>query len=241
MVSSLWLIGMLAIVADSIGRGGPIRPVWLQWIAVGIVVSLIGMWWRLRIVGRPADWVTAGRLVLVAGATAWAGLDPSSSGGGEIDAIFGLLLVGTLADLVDGMLARRYGPTEQGALLDMESDQIGSVGLTAVACASFGVPVWLWLVPLAHPAWVLVAAFARTGQAVEAKPCDGDNRRGRICGGLSIALLVASCAPFLSEHQRLGCAVAAVLVIAFSYAADLLFLSRRRRSRDSDSQKSMVA
>ena len=83
------------------------------------------------------------------------------------------------SDLLDGWCARRFGVSEEGAILDMETDQFTTLGFALVAATFAGVGVWILLLPAFKYANILFLVFVRL-PAHDPKPRDGDNRRGRI-------------------------------------------------------------
>ena len=111
-----------------------------------IAVALITLWCGLAF-GRlvtlggglhgPADLVTTVRL---AAAVAWLSFtNPGAASAGLLALILAL-------DLVDGWLARRFGPTPEGAIYDMEADQL-TVLVLAYHAVSQGLPVWVLVLP----------------------------------------------------------------------------------------------
>jgi phosphatidylglycerophosphate synthase len=133
-----------------------------------------------------------------------------------------------LLDLVDGAVARRFGGSPQGAVLDMETDQLTVLGLSMLVVLGGG-GVHVLLLPALRYLFVLWMWWA-VAPAHEPKPVDGDNRRGRfVCACVMVALLVAL---WPALPPLLGDAVTAVaaLLLAWSFSGDARFLLAHRRA-----------
>lgn len=216
----LWLSLLCAIALQSS------QELPLAWRAPGvglILASLLSLVAVLKAVRKPADFATILRgLGLVA--AAWLGFAARDWGW------WMLVVAVVLADLVDGWLARRFGGSPQGAVLDMESDQ-----LTILALASLYVHAGGGVHVLALPAmrYVFVLAMWILGApAHDPKPVNGDNRRGRlICAAVVVSLVVAHIPgmPLLAGDAAIGIAV---VLLCWSYSSDTKFLLQHaRRSR----------
>lgn len=203
--------------------------------AGGVALSYPWLWRILRVQGRPADLATGARwlLLLALCLPLW-----MLAGEGEARAIgfgtwFGLMAV-ALADLLDGALARRFGATEAGAILDMETDQFLLLVLAVTALAT-GAGPWPVLVPEIRYLFILAMTAARIPRH-DPKPKDGDNRRGRIYCAVVTGLLLASIFPLMPGPGRVLCGAAAALALARSYASDVRFLIRRHRTASGTSR-----
>jgi phosphatidylglycerophosphate synthase len=191
---------------------------WLQALLAGIAVSLASLAWILR-AGSLADLVTMVRVALL--------LVVIGAGVGQVEFLTWAAAVGVvLLDLVDGALARRFGGSPGGAVLDMEADQLTTLGL-ATLVLSIGGKAHVLLLPAMRPAFVLAAWWLRI-PAHEPKPVNGDNRRGRrVCAAVMIALLIALC-PATAPVVRDVVTAIAVLLLAWSFLGDARFLLAHR-------------
>ena len=174
---------------------------------------------------RPADYLTLVRLLLLL------------SGVGLLllreDFLPSLCLfaLAALGDLADGWMARRYGETPQGAVYDMETDQLLITALALSAHATVSFPPWILLFPAFK--FVNVLGLHAIGvKATNPKPIDGDNRRGRIVCALVVIALLTTLLPGALEGWRLLAVFIVLLALAASFAADFRFLwSRYRENR----------
>jgi len=215
---SVWWLGWLLAASWC---GAAERPAW--WLPVQIAAmaaSYASVVAILRAGRRAADVVTIVRCLglLIA---IW--LADTGQAGCWLVAIVVVLL-----DLVDGAVARRFGGSPQGAVLDMETDQLTVLGLATLVVAGGGGAHVLALPALRY---VFVLAMWWAGApAHEPKPVAGDNRRGRfVCACVMVALLLALC----PSMPRLGGDVltaAAVLLLSWSFAGDARFLLAHRRA-----------
>ncbi|HEX6813770.1 MAG TPA: CDP-alcohol phosphatidyltransferase family protein [Planctomycetota bacterium] len=194
-------------------------PIWIQAWVLAMLLSLASLAWILRSRSL-ADLVT---IVRVAGLLAVVAFGAGQLGYlGWLGAIAVVLL-----DLVDGALARRFGGSPGGAVLDMEADQLTTLGLAALVL-SLGGMAHVLLLPAMRPAFVLAAWWLRI-PAHDPKPVNGDNRRGRrICAAVMTALLVAAC-PATGPALRDAVTAIAVLLLVWSFSADARFLLAHRR------------
>ncbi|HZN37404.1 MAG TPA: CDP-alcohol phosphatidyltransferase family protein [Planctomycetota bacterium] len=217
--ASVWL--PVLVVLGVCGAAGPAAG-WRLALLAGIAVSFASLAWILR-AGSLADLVTmvrVGGLLVVVGA-----------GAGQLGvAVWTAAVAVVLLDLVDGALARRFGGSPGGAVLDMEADQLTTLGL-AVVVLSIGGKAHVLLLPAMRPAFVLAAWWLRI-PAHEPKPVNGDNRRGRrVCAAVMIALLIALC-PATGPAVRDVVTAIAVLLLAWSFLGDARFLlAHRARAR----------
>lgn len=188
-------------------------------VALGAVVSYTALFGLLR-AGRLADWCTLARVALLAGATWWAdALGPWP--------LFALCVLAIVADLLDGAIARRRGPTAHGAVLDMEADQLATLQLAMLAARDVG------LFALALPAYrygFVLLAWWRELPAHDPKPKAGDNRRARLICALCMALQLLALMPAVPLGVRQAGLVAAILALAYSYGDDVVYLLRRREA-----------
>lgn len=199
------LLVLLAVLTDSV-----------------ISVALITLWCgfsfgRLVTLGGglhgPADLVTTVRL---AAAVAWLAL---TTPGAASATLLALILA---LDLVDGWLARRFGPTVEGAIYDMEADQL-TVLVLAYHAASQGLPVWVLVLPGLKYGSVLVSNLLGVPFA-DPKPKNGDNRRGRLVCAFTFVALGSVTLSGVSSSVKTALVAAALCLLLFSFGDDLRFL-----------------
>lgn len=226
-------------------RDGP----WRLWWSAGLLglgfLSYARLTWVLRAGRRAADFVTIGRFCLIL--VGMAGLFVFRV---ERIELWFCLVFGVSLDLVDGWVARRTGPTQEGAVLDMETDQLTTLFLALLAhdgSVRSGSESWIALAAAAFlvlPAlkYAFAIALRNVPEANDPKP-GGDNSRGRfICAVVLVGLLVAT-APFFGEsslvrHLRLGLGVFLALLLSTSFSADLRKLGGRSATDASSARPS---
>lgn len=191
------------------------------WGAI-MLVSHVTLHRALGAGGTVADRVTIARGVLL---LACSGLAWSSRGVTWL--LWCGLGVALLADLADGWCARRFGATQAGAVLDMETDQSTTLCLAFLLHAVVGVGPWVYLLPGFRYCYILLLRVLRV-PAFDPKPQDGDNRRARLICGLMMALLFVAVTPGLDLLVATVCAGVSVALLAYSYGSDVLFVWRRR-------------
>ncbi|MFW6291634.1 MAG: FkbM family methyltransferase [Spirochaetota bacterium] len=131
------------LAADQSAGGGP-GSVGV-WGALLVAEATIAFVWLFAEAGRPAkrpaNVVTSVRLLvalaLLAG-LAFPVLPP-----GVLLLLVVLAIVGEATDFLDGLLARRLGPTAFGAKLDMETDALFILALSLFAVHWFALPAWI--------------------------------------------------------------------------------------------------
>ncbi len=189
-------------------------------VSVWSAISFLSLVWLGGGLRTRADAVTAVRVMLLLG-WMWAAR-PSW----PWSIVLALVL---FLDLVDGWLARRSGSSEEGAVYDMEADQLGVLVL-AYAAHARGLPAWVLLLPALKYAGILVSTFF--GLPVhDPKPKAGDNRRGRfVCGFVFVALWIGV-SPLSEVGFKTALAAAALSLLVLSFADDFRFLLRHRRAR----------
>ena len=120
--AAVWLPAL--VVLGVCGATGPV-PGWPHVLLAGIAVSFASLAWILR-AGSVADLVTMARVALL--------LVVIGLGAGKVGfVVWAAAATVVLLDLVDGALARRFGASPGGAVLDMEADQLTTLGLAALA------------------------------------------------------------------------------------------------------------
>src|SRR5262245_30186337 len=121
----LWL----SIVIWLAAHDAPALPA--RWLAAAIAASFCTLVALLRAVRTRADLATIGRIAALA---AWVALTRA-----PVDTLAWLCAVAiAAADLLDGALARRFGGTAEGAVLDMEADQLTVLGFALLVVAGGG-------------------------------------------------------------------------------------------------------
>ncbi len=140
-----------------------------------------------------------------------------------------IVAVATIAlalDAADGWLARRDGLASPfGARFDMEVD--AALGLVLAVLVFASGKLGPWVLALGSMRYVYVAAgFALPWLN---GPLPEEYRRKAICV-VQIAALIALNAPAVSGIPATVLAAAATLALGWSFAIDILWLARRRRS-----------
>lgn len=193
---------------------------WAPLQAILLAASYLALVKILRTGRSAADVVTIARFVMIVMLV----VEGAASFGLQW---WGVAVAAVLLDLVDGAVARRYGGSAEGAILDMETDQFTVLALSSLIVRHGGGPHVLVL-PAMRYAFVLAMWWAGA-PAHDPKPVDGDNRRGkRICALVMVLLLVALL-PGVPPMVRDGGVLVAVLLLAWSFAADAKFLVARVR------------
>jgi phosphatidylglycerophosphate synthase len=218
--AALW--SLLLLAAAGMNVAGEL-PAWsLGTVAALMLVSFATLWRILGSGGRPADLVTLARFL---GLVTALGL---VAAGRPVDVWLWLLLVAVVAaDLLDGWFARRFGGSEGGAVLDMETDQFATLGLAVLAACCAGSGTWTLLLPGFRYAYVAGLGLAGL-PAHDPKPREGDNRRGRLICATVLVLLLAGLCPIVPSILAQVCTALAVLLLAYSFSSDFAFLWRRR-------------
>jgi len=217
-VQAVWWSVWLALTAWAGAGERPLAWAVVQVLAMALSYAvLVGI---LRAGRRAADVVTIGRCLALLGLIWLAAIGWPWS--------FWLAVAVVLLDLVDGAVARRFGGSPQGAVLDMETDQLTVLGLAGLVVAGGG-GVHVLVLPALRYAFVLAMWWAGA-PAHDPKPVDGDNRRGRlICACVMVALLVALWPPLPRAFADASTAVA-VLLLLWSFSGDAKFLLAHRRA-----------
>lgn len=219
-----WRLGLAPDEPNSGPNSLPLDGLW-KWIPfVLLCFSFTTLWLHLGAGRHLADWVTLARFL---GLLAFSFVVLTS---GRVDWItWTVALFVVLADLLDGFVARKYGGSEAGAVLDMETDQFTTLVLSAAAYTLTSAGVWA----LALPAFKYVFVLAMTAlglKSTETKPCEGDNRRGRLICAIVLSLLLASIFPPFPPVMRMLSSGLAVLLLVYSFSSDAAFLWRHARS-----------
>jgi phosphatidylglycerophosphate synthase len=212
----------LLVLAAWLGWAGRFEP-WMLWpVQLLMLASYLWLWRCLGSGAKVADIVTLLRFLGLLGVGAAVALAAQITW-----PIWVGMLVVVLGDLLDGWCARRFGGSESGVILDMETDQFTTLGLTILLAACTQAGLWLLLLPGFKYAYVL-GMLAIGARAHDPKPRDGDNRRGRLICALVMTLLLACALPVMPDLVRKLCSLAAVVVLAYSFSSDAIFLWRHR-------------
>ncbi|MBF9036216.1 hypothetical protein HKCCE2091_18380 [Rhodobacterales bacterium HKCCE2091] len=191
-------------------------------LAAGVSVGALRLGWTAERLG-PANALTFVRLALaslllapcarpdlLAGTTGWA--------------IFALALVTLALDGVDGPLARRTGLAGRwGARFDMEVDAVFALLLAVVAWRSGTAGAWILLLGGMRYLFVLATLVIPWLAA----PLPDRFRRKLVCV-IQIGTLVALLAPVVGPPLSSLAAVAALLLLVWSFAVDVVDLAKRR-------------
>lgn len=113
------------------------------------------------------------------------------------------LLAATIYDWLDGPLARRFGPTRLGGVLDIEADSWLTLWCAVSAVAWGGLPWWCLLPPLAR--YVLPVRTLLRGEL----PAGGGPWWWRVTGVAQMALLLAALVPLQAHWRDVALAAAA--------------------------------
>jgi phosphatidylglycerophosphate synthase len=170
-----------------------------------------------------ANWVTAARAVYAAVLLCYAlsALGEGTMPGTSLRWFWVVGALGALAlDGLDGRLARRLGQTSTfGARFDMETDAATMLGLSLL----------VWLCGQAG-AWVLLAGLMRYIFVVGGwlwpalgAPLPPRRRRQTICV-VQMAVLIFAVVPPISPGVAGSLCLAAVALLSYSFAADIVWL-----------------
>ena len=197
---------------------------------IGMILFLPWLWaqmgWLLSLGRAPrtvADGVTLVRLggmsalalaALVGGLNGWI--------------LPGLGVAVAALDLVDGWVARRWGGSAFGAVLDMESDQCFVTLLALVAVARLDLPGWILAFPALRYGHLLALQFLHL-PGTDPKPKEGDNTRARLVCAFVVVVLVANLLPVSTQSVRLLLSGTALLLLFWSFTDDFVYLWRRSR------------
>jgi phosphatidylglycerophosphate synthase len=139
-------------------------------------------------------------------------------------AVLAVATVALALDGVDGWLARRSGlSSEFGARFDMEVDALLALILAALALSTGKVGPWVLALGSMRYAFVAAGLLLPWLNA----PLPQRFRRKLVCV-VQIAVLIALLAPVVTPAVAGLLAAAATLMLAWSFAADVLWLARRR-------------
>ena len=194
----------------------------LPLLAAAATASYLVLWSLLQPLRNLADKITASRFVLLLLLSGW------SEFAGTLDLTrWCCLVLLVCADLLDGFVARRYGESEAGAVLDMETDQWVTLGLSVLALRHSGIGPWILILPALRYIYVLYLAVLRL-PAHDPKPRGGDNRRARLVCALMLSAQLITLQPALPQSVRTASGILAILLLVYSFGADMLYFARAR-------------
>ncbi|MCB9889255.1 MAG: CDP-alcohol phosphatidyltransferase family protein [Planctomycetes bacterium] len=200
------------------------RSEWQLVLVLGATASSYAALWRLLGAGRVlADYVTLGRFLLLLSAFGCAHAGPTMGWWPWLGCV-----AAVAADLLDGYCARRFGGSEAGAVLDMETDQFATLLLAWLLHQVVGVGAWVLLLPAYRYGFVLLSRLLQL-PAHDPKPRDGDNSQARLICAAMMVLLLLGLMPGMPTILSHGAAGLALCGLTWSYGSDLWFLLRRRR------------
>ncbi len=149
------------------------------------------------------------------------------AGGGAAWGVFGVALVAFLMDGIDGWLARQSGLTSAfGARFDMEVDAL-LAALLALIALSGGQAGW-WVLALGAMRYAFVAAGWALPWMRAALP---ERFRRKVVCVIQIGTLIALLAPVVQPPASAMLAGAALAVLVWSFALDILWLWQNRGER----------
>lgn len=192
-------------------------PIVLTWIAVNYAALLL----ICRPERSPADLTTIARVILSAAAFAWpnAGL-----------VVLALFVLAAMTDALDGWLARRRNPTEYGAILDMEADQLLILCLAAVLSTTSVLGYLLLLLPALKYFFVPLQAVLRVKYA-DPKPIDGNNTRAKTIYVVALIGLLINLTPNIRQPFGDIILALATFLITTSFLLDFSWLLRAKTRR----------
>jgi phosphatidylglycerophosphate synthase len=200
----------------------PARVAAIASAILALAVAGLGRWHPYPRIGA-ANLITGGRalvLALVAG-VALAPETPASSW-----PLVMIAVAGASADVVDGILARRSGMASRfGARFDMEVDALLVLVLSILAWRAAGVGPWI--VAAGVMRYVFVAAGSAWPWLNASLP--PSRRRQAVCVA-QIAALIVAVVPGLPLTAASLVSVAGLLLLGWSFAADVLWLAGHHRA-----------
>ena len=224
-----WLATALASVA-LVGAAG-VAPLHAaqSWGLFGLVAAWVVTGVRRHLAGRRfglANAITLSRAVIacVFGALIGAGMSSATAAWVLVLAAF----AGLMLDGADGWAARRYGLASRfGAKFDTEVDSLFTLILSILVWQQTGVGIWVLSVGL------LRYAFVCAGRPWPwlAAPLPASRRRKAVCV-IVVAALAICLAPVMTTSAVSTTVAAALVVLAWSFAVDIVWLRRRRHRRD---------
>lgn len=207
------VLGALAF-SDILGVGATAVALAAAGSAAFLVLALYGRAERFR----AADWVTSVRPAIGVGFLLFVAANPST---GSVAVAIVLLLAET-SDFVDGMLARRDGPTEFGAFWDAETDAYFILVLAFGARAYLGLDRWVVLAGVFRYAFF----FVFLPLAELPSPPKAFSWFAKTACATAVVLLAAAYVPIIPSPVRSAMAAIATAALAVSFAWELVLRIR---------------
>ncbi len=213
----VWLPTLLLLATD------PAIPGILAFIVFAMFGSYVLLWRILGAGSTLADAVTAARflgLMVLLFLVFW-------HRGIGLWLWSGMILV-IVSDLFDGWCARRWGGSEAGAILDMEADQMTTLGLAAAGILHGGASVVLLMLPGFRYAYLFFLRLLGC-PLHDPKPRGKGSQRGRIICATVMILLLVVLAPFSPAPVKTAATWVSVVALGYSFGSDAIYLARQRR------------
>jgi len=217
--SAAWLT-VLALLAWSVASGVDLSAI--LWLASGLGIVSFALLWRVLWAGSTlADRVTLARFLGLAAVCGATGIH------GRVDLpIWIAMAIVTCLDAVDGWCARRFGGSEHGAILDMETDQLTVLGFSILATVYVGAGVWLLALPACRY-FNVVCLWIFEKPISDPKPRAGKNAQARVIHASVMVLLLVCTFPQATDVLRVIAGAVAVVLLLYSYASDALYLAQQ--------------
>jgi phosphatidylglycerophosphate synthase len=143
----------------------------------------------------------------------------------------GVAILIIVLDGVDGALARRHGPTEHGAVFDMESDSLYVITLCGVAHLHLGFGAWIFVAGLLRPLYVCMWAVLLLFMKPPSPNRKGGSQRGRIVFLVLIISLITNLAPIIPFNVKQVVSALAVGLLCYSFSIDIVATLRAAERR----------
>lgn len=192
------------------------KPIVLTWLLISYSVLII----LCKPEKSPADLAPISRVILSALAFAW-------PAGGTI--ILYLFILAAITHAIDVWLARRHHPTEYGAVLDREADQLLIFCLAAVLSTTSTLGITLVVLPAIKYTFTLAQAGLRLTYA-DPKAMHDDNSRAKTIYVFSLLGLIINLVPGLPQALGEIILMMVTLLISSSFFLDFVWLVRNRKS-----------
>jgi phosphatidylglycerophosphate synthase len=171
----------------------------------------------------PANRVTLARLALIALLAAGIA-EPGPATDALAWAVVAVATTAACLDALDGPLARAHGTSSAfGARFDMETDALMVLVLSLLVVRFGKAGPWLLAAGLMRYAFV----FAARGWPMLARPLPPSTRRKAVCV-LQITALIVCLGPIVPLAWSRTIAAASLIALSASFAADIVWLARRR-------------
>jgi phosphatidylglycerophosphate synthase len=188
-------------------------------IATGLLAFLIGSR-RIRRSFRLCDAITSVRSVLALGVLGWLfalEINQTTIGDWHAWMLTAVLIAAEISDLLDGYAARIAGPTEFGAVWDMENDVAFSLVLCFLAYTYGGLGGWIVVSALLRHGYYLTFRFQSDPVGM---PSSYKIFARSACAFQMIAL-ISAIIPVLSIQQKTGINALSIVFLLVSFGWDL--------------------